>query len=147
MPCSRGSVGYRGAVTSEARGPDPSIEQLVVVITTGAFEATLAFYRDVVGMEVIEEWTEAGHGAVLSAGGCSRLELIDLPERGPITGESLFIGLQVHEIDGLYERAEGAGCEIVRPPAERPWGGRGFVVRDPSGVAVNIYTAYDSPRS
>ena len=121
----------------------PAVDQFVVVITTGAFDASLAFYRDVIGLELIEEWTDAGHGAVLSAGGPARVELIDLPERARIDTESLFIGLQVGEIDGLHERAKAAGHEIIREPADRPWGGRGFVVRDPNGVAVNIYTAYD----
>lgn len=119
------------------------VDQFVVVITTGAFDASLAFYRDVIGLEVVEEWTDAGHGAVLSTGGPARVELIDLPESVRVDTESLFIGLQVAGIDGLYERARAAGHEIVREPADRPWGGRGFVVRDPSGVALNIYTAYD----
>ena len=120
-----------------------AVDQFVVVITTGAFDASLAFYRDVIGLEVVEEWTDAGHGAVLSAGGPARVELIDLPERARVDTESLFIGLQVGTIDGLYERASAAGHEIIREPADRPWGGRGFVVRDPNGVAINIYTAYD----
>ena len=121
----------------------PSVDQFVVVITTGAFDASLAFYRDVIGLEVVEEWTDAGHGAVLSAGGPARVELIDLPERARVDTESLFIGLQVATIDGIHERATAAGHEIIREPADRPWGGRGFVVRDPNGVAINIYTAYD----
>lgn len=121
----------------------PTVDQFVVVITTGAFDASLAFYRDVIGLEVVEEWTDAGHGAVLSAGGPARVELIDLPERARVDTESMFIGLQVGTIEGLYERATAAGHEIIREPADRPWGGRGFVVRDPNGVAINIYTAYD----
>lgn len=125
----------------------PAVEQLVVVITSAAFEASLAFYRDVIGLEVVEEWTDAGHGAILSAGGPARVELIDLPDQARrVETESLFIGLQVPEIDGLYDRAKAAGHEIVREPADRPWGGRGFVVRDPNGVAVNIYTAYATSR-
>jgi catechol 2,3-dioxygenase-like lactoylglutathione lyase family enzyme len=122
-----------------------AVEQLVVVITSAAFDASLAFYRDVIGLEVVEEWTDAGHGAILSAGGPARVELIDLPDQArPVDTESLFIGLQVPAIDALYDRAKGAGREIVREPADRPWGGRGFVVRDPNGVAINIYTAYGS---
>jgi catechol 2,3-dioxygenase-like lactoylglutathione lyase family enzyme len=120
-----------------------AVEEFVVVITTAAFDASLAFYRDVIGLQVVEEWTDAGHGAVLSAGGPARVELIDLPERGRVDTEALFIGLKVSAIDPLYERAVAAAHEIVREPADRPWGGRGFVVRDPNGVAVNIYTAYD----
>lgn len=117
----------------------------MVVITSAAFDASLAFYRDVIGLEVVEEWTDVGHGAILSAGGPARVELIDLPDRARrVDTESLFIGLQVPGIDGCYDRAKAAGHEIVREPADRPWGGRGFVVRDPNGVAINIYTAYGS---
>ena len=119
------------------------VEEFVVVITTAAFDASLAFYRDVIGLEVVEEWTDAGHGAVLSAGGPARVELIDLPDSARVATESLFIGLKVSAIDPAYERAVAGGHEIVRVPADRPWGGRGFVVRDPNGVAVNIYTAYE----
>lgn len=123
----------------------PHVEQLVFVVTTGAFDASLAFYRDVLGLPVLEEWTDAGHGAVLSAGGPARVELIDMAEaetRPP--GDAMFIGLQVTEIEPIHARATRSGHEIVREPAERPWGGRGFVVRDPNGIAVNVYTAYAS---
>ena len=135
---------YAPVVDSETPATGPVVDQFVVVITTAAFDASLAFYRDVIGLEVVDEWTDAGHGAVLSAGGPARVELIDLPDRArPVDTDSLFIGLQVAEIDGLHARARAAGHEIIREPADRPWGGRGFVVRDPNGVAVNIYTAYD----
>ena len=120
-----------------------AVDELVVVITTAAFDTSLAFYRDVIGLEVVEEWTDAGHGAVLSAGGPARVELIDLPGTDRVDTDSLFMGLKVAAIEPIYERAVAAGHEIVREPADRPWGGRGFVVRDPNGVAVNIYTAYD----
>jgi lactoylglutathione lyase len=104
----------------------------------------LAFYRDVVGLSIVEEWTDAGHGAVLSAGGPARVELIDLPDTKQGTpSDQVFLGLQVEAIEAIYDRAAAAGAEIVAMPAERPWGGRGFVVRDPNGLAVNIYTAYN----
>ena len=128
---------------NDARRAAAGIDEFVLVIKTGVLDATLAFYRDVIGMQLIEEWTQAGHGAVLSAGGPARIELIDLPEHPRVETESLFIGLQVDAIDGIYHRARDGGYEIIREPAERPWGGRGFVVRDPNGVALNIYTAYD----
>jgi catechol 2,3-dioxygenase-like lactoylglutathione lyase family enzyme len=115
------------------------------VVSTRRFDATLAFYRDVVGLEVLEEWTEFGHGAVLAAGGDARVELIDR-EVGdaPIPPHAPFLGLQVADVDAIHERALAAGTEIASPLKERPWGGRGFAVRDPNGIGVNIYTAYDA---
>jgi predicted enzyme related to lactoylglutathione lyase len=121
-------------------------QQFVFVITTSHFSDVLAFYRDVVGLRVLEEWTDAGHGAVLSAGGPARVEVIDVPDAAAVAADTTFIGLQVDDIEPLHARAVAAGHEIVRDPADRPWGGRGFVVRDPAGVAVNVYTAYrDGP--
>lgn len=122
------------------------VEQFVFVITSRSFAASYAFYAEVIGLEPIEEWSEQGHGAVFSAGGPARLEIIDVPDVPQVTSsDATFIGLQVTNIDPIHARAVAGGHEIVREPAERPWGGRGFVVRDPNGVAVNVYTAYGSP--
>ena len=124
--------------------PSPDhVEELVVVITTRRFADSLAFFRDTLLLELVEEWTEQGHGAILSAGGRARIELIDVPDAHPVAdGDPTFIGLQVADIDPIHERARAAGHEVIREPADRPWGGRGFVVRDPNGIAVNVYTAY-----
>ena len=71
------------------------------------------------------------------------MELIDLADAPPVdTSVAIFMGLQVDEIDALHERSLRAGNEIIREPSDRAWGGRGFVVRDPNGVAINVYTAY-----
>ncbi len=122
------------------------VEQFVFVITSRSFAASYAFYAEVIGLEPIEEWSEQGHGAVFSAGGPARLEIIDVPDVPQVTSsDATFIGLQVTNIDPIHARAVAGGHEIVREPAERPWGERGFVVRDPNGVAVNVYTAYGSP--
>jgi len=50
----------------------------------------------------------------------------------------------IGESGPIYERATTAGHGIIREPADRPWGGRGFVVRDRNGIAINVYTAYRS---
>jgi catechol 2,3-dioxygenase-like lactoylglutathione lyase family enzyme len=118
-------------------------ERFVIVITTRRFADSLSFYRDVIGFIVTEEWTDAGHGAVLSAGGSAQVEIIDLPDAAQgARSDDVFLGLQVDSIDDVHARARAAGAEIVREPAARPWGGRGFVVRDPNGFAINVYTAY-----
>lgn len=122
-----------------------SVEELVFVVSTARFEASLAFYRDVLGLEVVEEWTDYGHGAVLSAGGPARVELIeleDLPDE-PLPKRAPFLGLQVVEVDEIHRRALAAGSTIASPLKDRPWGGRGFALLDPNGIGVNVYTAYD----
>ena len=58
-PSRRGPEGYARHVERQASATRPAVDQFVVVITTGAFDASLAFYRDVIGLEVVEEWTDA----------------------------------------------------------------------------------------
>lgn len=133
-------VWQTGVVADPAR---TEVEEFVFVIKSRAFAPSFAFFGEVLGLELVEEWSEQGHGAVFSAGGPARVELIDLPESpGPVASDEVFIGLQVSDIDPIYKRATAAGHEIIREPADRPWGGRGFVVRDPNGIAINVYTAY-----
>jgi catechol 2,3-dioxygenase-like lactoylglutathione lyase family enzyme len=123
-----------------------SIEELVFVVTTRRFDASLAFYRDVLGLTLVEEWAEHGHGAVLAAADQARVELIELEELGdePLPERAPFLGLQVADVDEVHRRAVAARSTIAAPLKERPWGGRGFALRDPNGIGVNVYTAYDA---
>lgn len=44
----------------------------------------------------------------------------------------------VADVDACLRRAEAAGCEIVYPIRDEPWGVRRFFVRNPLGDIVNI---------
>jgi catechol 2,3-dioxygenase-like lactoylglutathione lyase family enzyme len=120
------------------------VEAFVFVVTTRRFDESLAFYRDLLGLGLVEEWTEFGHGAVLSAGDHAHVELIelDVPDEPP-PRHAPFLGLQVDNVDQLHARLTAAGAQIAAPLADRAWGGRGFGVLDPNGVAVNVYSAYE----
>jgi len=120
-----------------------SVEQFVFVITTDRFDESLRFYRDGLGLEIIEEWSEHGHGAVLSAGGHARVELIDTEVSDPASPRT-FMGMQVDDVDAVHARLVGIGAGVRSEPTAKPWGGRGFVSFDPNGVAVNLYTAYEA---
>jgi uncharacterized glyoxalase superfamily protein PhnB len=39
----------------------------------------------------------------------------------------------VDDPDALFERAKGAGAEVVMPPTDQDYGSRDFVIRDPEG--------------
>jgi catechol 2,3-dioxygenase-like lactoylglutathione lyase family enzyme len=122
-----------------------TVEELAFVVSTGHFDESLAFYRDLIGLELVEEWSEYGHGAVLSAGGVARVELIDLdlPD-AELPRHAPFLGLKVSDVEMIHERVVAAGAPILSALEQRPWGGRGFAVEDPNGIGVNVYTAYES---
>ena len=100
------------------------------------FDASLAFYRDVLGWSVSNSWggNGSGRGAVLSGGGMK----VVISERAaessgndeePAGPE---VHLDIHDIDARF-RTLPKGEHVVVEPASTHWGTRWFVVRDPDG--------------
>lgn len=120
------------------------MDKFTFVITTSQFDASLAFYRDLLGLPVIEEWSDFGHGAVLEAMPQTVVELIEIPEARALPAEerTVFMGLQVADPEAIHGRIVAEGGRVNGPPKPRPWGGRGFTTFDPDGMPVNVYTAY-----
>ena len=120
-------------------------DKLTLVITTARFDESLVFYRDLLGMRVLEEWSDFGHGAVLEVGPGSVVELIDSPtaRATPAEDRTVFMGLQVGDPESVHHRVVQGGGRVNGPPTAKPWGGRGFTAFDPDGMPVNIYTAYE----
>jgi len=66
-----------------------------------------------------------------------------LPQRDAgefFSGKGIIISFGVEDVDAEYRRLKAAGLEIVQELQDKPWGERSFVVDDPSGVHVYIYT-------
>jgi catechol 2,3-dioxygenase-like lactoylglutathione lyase family enzyme len=59
---------------------------------------------------------------------------------GPETfdGKGMIMTFQVEDAAAEHKRLQAAGAPIVYGPAEEPWGQRRFMVRDPSGILVDV---------
>ena len=111
----------------------------VFVVPTTKLEESLRFYRDGLGLELLEEWSDMGRGALLAASGDAQVELIEMADV-PVTPEPrVALGLQITGVDGVYARLISAGAEVKAPPRERSWGMYGFGALDPNGVPINVY--------
>ncbi|MET0475143.1 MAG: VOC family protein [Mycobacterium sp.] len=117
-------------------------------------EASLAFYRDVLGFEVrldvgggTMRWITVGppdqpatsivlHPPAADPG-------ITDDERRVITemmakGTFAIIVLATRDLDGTFERLQASDVEIVQEPIEQPYGVRDCAVRDPAGTMIRI---------
>jgi catechol 2,3-dioxygenase-like lactoylglutathione lyase family enzyme len=109
-------------------------------ITPKDFEASLAFYRDVLGWSVTETWGAPGNGrgVVLSSGG---MKVVIAEPTTPATNDEGLgsarpnVHLDIHDIDKRFAKLP-KGTHIVREPEETHWGTRWFVVRDPDGNLI-----------
>jgi catechol 2,3-dioxygenase-like lactoylglutathione lyase family enzyme len=150
---------------TDAVVPDVSFCHLVVGVTD--MDRALAFYRDVLGMEVVFERSISGEpfDAVLHAKGQQEgrvvggllgglmVELLSLgakpatdkPARRGITGIQN-VSLSVTDLNDTHRRISDAGY----PPDQEPFeigGVRMFFVKDPDGTRVEFIELPDGARS
>jgi catechol 2,3-dioxygenase-like lactoylglutathione lyase family enzyme len=52
--------------------------------------------------------------------------------QSPPTGRSLYVEVQVDDVNGEHERLKGLGVEVSEP-VDQHWGERNFSFRDPDG--------------
>ena len=103
--------------------------------------ASVGFYREGLGLELVEEWSDLGRGSILRLTADSEVELIEVEELADPPEPRTTVGLQVREdeVDTIYQRLEAAGVRLKAPPRVRQWGMRRFGAFDPSGIPVNVY--------
>ncbi|HEU4512285.1 MAG TPA: VOC family protein [Nocardioidaceae bacterium] len=117
-------------------------------------DASLAFYRDILGFEVRNDvgyngmrWITVGPAGqpgtsivlqppVADPGVTDeeRRTIVEMMAKGTYAGILLATG----DLDGAFGRLEAGGAEIVQEPAEQPYGVRDCAVRDPAGNLIRI---------
>lgn len=119
-------------------------------------EASLAFYRDLLGWEVR---LDVGKGAMrwitVAPVGASSAVVLEPPamaegltdtQRTAIAemiqnGSYAYITLSTPDLDGVFDKLQAGGADVVQEPADQPWGARDCVFRDPAGNTVRIQQA------
>ena len=112
---------------------------VVFVVPTNDLAETLRFYREGLGLEVIDEWDEMGKGALLELAPNVHVEVLALDDVPARTEPTTGLGLEVADADVAYARLLENGYTAKAPPRDRAWGKRGFGTRDPNGVPINVY--------
>jgi uncharacterized glyoxalase superfamily protein PhnB len=116
-----------------------------IVRHTNNFEAMVRFYRDGLGMDVVQSWDRPGNrGALLSPGDAvsdTLIEVLDLNDEA-VSGAApvnVVLSLEVEDVDRWHGQLIGAGVSIARGLEDAPWGHRSFGVDDPGGFRIWIY--------
>jgi catechol 2,3-dioxygenase-like lactoylglutathione lyase family enzyme len=114
-------------------------------------DLALAFYRDVLGLELRNEVANEGFRWI-TVGFAPRRDisivLTNYVNGGPDDGEVVAallakgalngVHFRSNDLDATFEKVCASGAEIVQEPADQFWGTRDFAVRDPSGNLVRI---------
>ncbi len=117
-------------------------------------DAALAFYRDTLGFELRNDvgyegmrWLTVGppnqpetslvlHPPAADPGINDEerrtiLELIAKGSYGAVT-------LATKDLDGLFDKLQASGADVVQEPMDQPWGVRDCAFRDPAGNMIRI---------
>jgi uncharacterized glyoxalase superfamily protein PhnB len=117
-------------------------------------EASLAFYRDLLGFEVrldvgqgTMRWItigppgQPGTSIVLAPPAVDpgiteeeRRTILEMMAKGTYG----ILLLATKELDSTFEKLQGSDAEIVQEPIEQPYGVRDCAVRDPAGNMIRI---------
>jgi lactoylglutathione lyase len=131
------------------KGP---VHELRVALTVEDYDRTLGFYRDALGLPVVETWdNEGGSGAVLDAGRAtlevlskSQAELVDRVEVGQLVSPGIRLALEVDDSAATAEKLVAAGGDLVGGPVVTPWAHRNVRLRDPDGMQLTLFTVLES---
>ena len=109
-------------------------------ITTPRFAETRDWYRDLLGLAILEEWDEPDDkGCILGFGAQGSQALLEI-YRGEAEADFSGLSLQfrVDDVDGLDIPDEPRFAR--RGPEDRPWGSRYLFLTDPNGISVVIFS-------
>ena len=124
-------------------------------ITVNDVEESVAFYRDALGLDIIQDVSSGGHrwltfgtdsqpglGIVLSDPHAGRSKadgdaLQELLAKGVLPN----IVFSSDDVDGAFERIRAAGAEVLQEPMDPGYGVKDCAFRDPSGNMVRISQA------
>lgn len=117
-----------------------SLLSLKTKIVTPRVEETRDWYRDLLGMTLVEEWDEpADKGCILalsSAGGEAFLEIYH--GHGSRNFSDLSLQFRVDDVDHF-----AAPCDprfASEGPIDRSWGSRYLFFTDPNGISVVVFS-------
>jgi lactoylglutathione lyase len=124
------------------------VKELRLALTVEDFDQALAFYRDVLGMEMRDMWVAEGSKGVILEAGRATLELFDEGQAAMVDGIEVGervagpvrIAFEVDDSPKVAESLVAAGAERLGGPVETPWHDVNVRLRAPDGMQLTLFT-------
>lgn len=127
-----------------------SILGVKAVLRCRDYEASRAFYREVLGFDIADEWHEPGDvGCIFAPVADSSLGSIEIYKMSeedprynpafsqPFTNDKIDIQLRTSDLQSWVNRLQGRWP--FSEPETTPWGHRWIKLRDPDNLLIAIY--------
>jgi len=119
------------------------LRTIAPTLTTNDLQRSIAFYRDVLGFMIGEEWREKGvlAGVEMHAGAITFMLNQDDFAKGRDRQKGVGSRLYCHtaqDIDRLAAQIKERGGVLDQEPKDMPWGDRVFMISDPDGFKLTF---------
>jgi catechol 2,3-dioxygenase-like lactoylglutathione lyase family enzyme len=110
-----------------------AVRRIMPYFESPDFEATRAFYTQVLGLE------EGSFGGGYIGFGSDQAQVLFAPADVEPALPDMGVDVGSFEaVDAAHAEALQAGHEVIYGPVDEPWGVRRFFVRDPQGVVISV---------
>jgi catechol 2,3-dioxygenase-like lactoylglutathione lyase family enzyme len=115
-----------------------SVESFHAVLFCREWDACVAFYRDILGFEIVDEKRGFVEFRVAPD---SRIGLIQSSRKAGLKNEegSFILSFRVENVEGVQKHFTGK-CSEITAVRRHPWGARVFELRDPEGRRLEFWT-------
>lgn len=110
-----------------------------VVFTATDYEATVGFFTDVMGLEILRSFEDGGKGTILLAAD-GQIEVFSAETSGATPGVAgVALAWEVDDAEAEHARIAARGGVLHGEPAIKPWGHKNFVVDGPDGWVITLF--------
>jgi len=128
--------------------PESPVRELRLAYTVEDYDEAVRFYRDALGLPVIEEWDQpTGRGAILDAGRATlellsveQSDLVDRVEVGEVVSGPVRLALEVEDSEETAGALASAGAQKIGGPVITPWSHKNVRLRAPDGMQLTLFT-------
>ncbi|MFF1633683.1 VOC family protein [Leifsonia sp. NPDC058248] len=129
-------------------GDTAGVRQLRIVVEADDYDAALAFYRDVLGLDEQESYSGEGGArvAILDAGratleiaNSAQKAMIDEVEVGRPVAPHIRLAFEVGDGRTVTARLVEAGAELIAPPTVTPWNSLNARLAGPADLQLTVF--------
>nr|WP_245653090.1 VOC family protein [Herbidospora sakaeratensis] len=123
------------------------VRELRLVVTAENYEEALHFYRDVLGLPEIADYSsDDGKVRLLSAGRATveivdvrQARFIDRVEVGERVAGHIRVALEVPDAESTAALLEEHGADVLAPPTRTPWNSLNARLTAPDGLQLTLF--------
>ncbi|MDP6868590.1 MAG: VOC family protein [Acidimicrobiales bacterium] len=116
------------------------MHHLRVVFRTNRYDESVAFYSDVLGLDMTDSWGGSGCRGCLFAWAGTLVEFYE----GDWVESGTQLAIEVPDAHAQHAQLVAAGGE-PNEPADMPWGHRSVFISDPHGNELNFFEIISEP--